>query len=302
MPRYPSKGISNLSQLGIDVSKDWLGFLLKNLGAGVDPNDAVRRVQTILQSVLTTKGDLLYRNSTEAVRLALNYGVGYNVLHALDSGVGLPEWFDIQNLIIYLTGAVNRAVAPPILQVAPPGLSLTAVEDHSGGGFAATPSLTVPAPAIAAASVLAAGLAVDGFVMHDETPTDTDQTAQANDAVANDMGLMPAALVANGDGCYFGLATPWDALNLNIGTAGAGTYTIAWKYWNGAAWSALTIKSDETNHFKTTGFKSLVFTRPGDWAVKTIAGIANLYWIYAQATEGTMTIRPLGTQAWIYQY
>lgn len=139
-------GISNLSELGIDVSKDWGAHLIKNLGAAVDPNDAVRRVQAILQSVMTTKGDILYRNASEATRLPLNYGIGYNVLHALDAGVGLPEWFDIEDLIIYLSGAVNRAVALPILQVPVPAIGLVAAEDHSGGGFTATPNLVIPTP------------------------------------------------------------------------------------------------------------------------------------------------------------
>jgi len=36
-------GISKLSELEIDVSKDWGGYVIKNLGAPVDPNDAIRK-------------------------------------------------------------------------------------------------------------------------------------------------------------------------------------------------------------------------------------------------------------------
>jgi len=36
-------GVTKLSQLQIDVSKDWAGYLIKNLGAPVDANDAIRK-------------------------------------------------------------------------------------------------------------------------------------------------------------------------------------------------------------------------------------------------------------------
>ena len=147
-------GVTKLSELGIDVSKNWGAHLIKNLGVAVDDADAVTKVQAILQSVLTTKGDTLYRNNSEAVRLPLDYGSGWNFLHALDTGIGLPEWRDIQDLIIYLTGAVNRWVAPPVLAIPDiPGISVVVAEDHSGGGHTATPSLTIAEPLISASEV-----------------------------------------------------------------------------------------------------------------------------------------------------
>ena len=39
---HPNRLIPKLSQLVIDVDKDWLGHVIKNLGAPVDPNDALR--------------------------------------------------------------------------------------------------------------------------------------------------------------------------------------------------------------------------------------------------------------------
>jgi len=277
-------GISNLSELTIDAAPD--------------------KAKAIADLILTTRGDLLYRN-TLAERLEAQYGVGMNFLHMTNSGQFAPVWKDIQTDIIYITGAVNRIIYPPILSIPVPVLSLVAAEGHSGGGHPVTPpSLSVPIPSISIpATSLYPGLAVDGFVAHDETPTETDQTAEANEATANDMVLMHAVLVGNGDGCFIGLASPWDWVTFKLGTAGVGTYIITWKYWtSGAAWANLTIIEDQTLKFKTTGFKLLRFSRPVDWAVKTIAGIADLYWIYAWATEGTMTVQPKGTQVWIGQY
>lgn len=143
-----SKGINKLSQLEIDISKDWAGQLIKNLQAAVDDNDAVRKSQVILQSVMTNRGDLIYRSNSQAMKLAGNYGVGYNFLHMKNSGQLEPEWLDIQELIVYLTGALNRMIVPPTLQILTPALSMAIAEDHSGGGFMDSQSLLSPEPVI----------------------------------------------------------------------------------------------------------------------------------------------------------
>lgn len=179
----------------------------------------------------------------------------------------------------------------------------TAVEDHSGGGQTGDLTLTPPVPSLAIAAPAPTISALGGGVAHKQTgPVDTDETAATNNATANDMDLLPATGNATGDGFYFGLASLWDTLILNVGQAGAGTYTIAWKYWNGSSWAALTIKNDQTNHFKTTGIVRVAFERPGDWATTTIAAIAGLYWIKAEVTFTSMSTQPLGTQAWALNF
>jgi len=147
-----SKGINKLSQLQIDVSKDWAGQLIKNLGAGVDDNDAVRKAQAILQAAMTGRGDILYRGDSEAVSLGPSYGNGYNFLHMKNSGQLEPEWLDIQDLIVYLTGAVNRIIVPPTLLILAPALSMAIAEDHSGGAFAEAQTLALAEPAISVAA------------------------------------------------------------------------------------------------------------------------------------------------------
>ena len=120
-------GISNLSELTIDAAPD--------------------KAKAIADLILTIQGDMLYRN-TLAERLAAEYGVGMNFLHMTNSGEFVPVWKDLQADIVYITGAVNRVIYAPILQIPVPVLSLVAAEDHSGGGFTATPPLTIPAPSI----------------------------------------------------------------------------------------------------------------------------------------------------------
>ncbi|GAI55244.1 unnamed protein product, partial [marine sediment metagenome] len=68
-------GITKLSELTIDA--------------------APGKAKDIAELILTTQGDVLYRDP-EAARLAADYGVGYNFIHALNTGVDQPEWLDIQ--------------------------------------------------------------------------------------------------------------------------------------------------------------------------------------------------------------
>jgi hypothetical protein len=282
-------GITKLSQLQIDANKDWQAKEIQNLKAIVAG---------------MTKGDMVYRGDSVLQKLALNYGTGWNFLHALDTGIGQPEWKDIQALIIYLTGAVNRWISLPMLTIpVPPSISVVVAEDHSGGGFTVMPLLTIPEPSIGEGTATTAPLAVGGGITHDDAPpTDTDETAATNNDVINDMHLLPSP-GAVGDGFYFGLDNPFDWVCTLIGTPGVGTWTITWKYWNGVTWTALTMKYDEINHWRAAaGKKWSHWIRPGDWALTTILGM-NLYWAKAECTAYTsMTTQPLGTRAWLGRY
>ncbi len=144
-----SKGANRLSGLEIDADKDWVGRPIKNLGPAVDNNDALVKSQGILQSLMTGRGDIIYRGSSEAVRLGASYGAGYNFLHLKNAGQVELEWLDIQDLISYLTGAKNRLATPPALQVPNVTPVLTAAGDHSGGGFMNTKNLQPPQPSLA---------------------------------------------------------------------------------------------------------------------------------------------------------
>jgi len=193
---------------------------------------------------------------------------------------------------------------PPPLIIPTPSLAMAAVEDHSGGGHTATPNLIIPEPSIGVATAAYSSEAVGAGIWHDDSPpTDTDYTTQVNNATANDFPLLPSP-GAVGDGFYFGLSDPFDSLCLNIGTPGAGTWTITWKYYNGITWTALPLKYDETNHFRAAaGYRWVALNgRPGDWAQTTLLTYT-LYFIKAEITAYTsMTTQPLGTQAWLIRY
>ena len=299
------KGITRLSELDIDADKDWQAKGITNLKAVAEA---------------MAHGDIAFRGAGVLERLEADAGKGYNFLRSRGPGLS-PVWEDIESLVQYMTGAANRAVAvdlaiptpaisqvgqqassppgraaAPVLSVPEPSVSMAAGVGP-GGGVGATPSLSIPAPGIS--RQLATRHPVAGAVA-DDGGVQTDETAQANSSTANDMTLLPAAPAVD-DAYYFGYSALWDWLQLNIGTAGAGVWTIIWEYWNGSAWAELPDVSDGTSHFGNGGVNDVTFTRPGDWAATDVGGITGLYWIRARLSAFTpIATQPLGTQAWIW--
>lgn len=134
----------------------------------------------------------------------------------------------------------------------------------------------------------------------DDGGAQTNETAEANNATANDMTLLPAT-PAVGDAYYFSYEFPFNKLRINIGTNGAGVWTLAWEYYNGLAWVALPGLSDGTTGFMAgTGNKDVTFTIPSNWAKTEVLGFTE-YWIRARVSAYTsVTTQPKGTQAWIH--
>ncbi len=143
-------------------------------------------------------------------------------------------------------------------------------------------------------AALAGAVADDGGVQ-------TDETTEANNVAANDMTLLPALPVAD-DAYYFGSSIPFPILELNIGTAGVGTWTIVWEYYSpSTGWTALSSVVDGSNAFRVAGGVVIGFTLPYDWAQVAVAGIT-AYWIRARVSLFTaITTQPLGTQALVDQ-
>ena len=302
-PPPAAPGITKLSELEVDVSKDWGAKLIKNIGAAVDDNDAVRKVQAILQAVMTGHGDILYRGDSEALRLAAEYGIGYNFLHMTNTGDLAPEWLDIQDIIRYMTGAVNVMVAPPTLRIPQPVLSVVVAAASSPPGRTATPSLSIPAPSISKAVAATSVNAVGGAVAHDEDGVDADETTEANEATADDMTLLQADGAIE-DWYALGYAGLFDGVVLNVSTVGADITLGTLEYSKGeGAWGTLIPIMNQLNDYETSGKRYFTFERPGDWAVATYAGIANMYWIKFKASAiGGGFVQPLGAQAWILVY
>lgn len=148
-------------------------------------------------------------------------------------------------------------------------------------------------------SVLQIGVdeAIVAVAMDGAAPTT--ESTEANNDTANDMTLLPAVPAEN-DAYYFGAAGEFDGVVVNIGTAGVGTWTITWEYYDGNSWEALSDVSDATVKFTAAAGEHLVtFTRPTDWATVAVNALTK-YWIRARVSAySAVTTQPLGTQAWL---
>ncbi|MHA6710981.1 hypothetical protein [Dehalococcoides mccartyi] len=299
------KGVARLSQLEVDTGKDWEAKEITNL----------RSV-----AIAMAHGDIAFRGVSVIEKLAADAGKGYSFLRSRGPGLS-PVWQDIESLVQYMTGAVNRAAAFD-LSIPSPAVSYSAQQASSppgrasvgvlsppepeilvttltgpGGAVASSPSLDVPAPVVS--RQVAIGTPVSGAIA-DDGGVQANETAQANNDAANDMTLLPPVPAVD-DAYYFGCPSLCDWLELRMGTAGNGTWDIAWEYWNGAAWLPLPDVIDNASGFKVSGTRLVTFTRPLDWVQSTIGGIANLYWMRARVSVYVSIVtQPKGTRAFTW--
>jgi hypothetical protein len=75
---------------------------------------------------------------------------------------------------------------------------------------------------------------------------------------------------------YVGYMEAFDQMNFTMYTARVGG-SVAYTYWNGSTWAALTTQSDTTAGLTTSG--KVYFYPPSDWARTTVNGSRNKYWV-----------------------
>jgi hypothetical protein len=152
------------------------------------------------------------------------------------------------------------------------------------------------------------GARTNGAGLVGATPTLTEQAAAlakvSNNGVYGNLGavnagysatykLFPTVPVATEDFAYFGGAVPFCEFALDIATAATfdAAGVLAWSYWNGSAWAALTLAIDNTNSSTKDGSLSftrdgaLAFVPPTAWAASTVDGQA-AFWIRCGIAAG----------------
>jgi hypothetical protein len=142
----------------------------------------------------------------------------------------------------------------------------------------------------------------------DDNPTDADaaiaddggvftnETTAANNATTNDMTLLPATPAVN-DAYYFGYLKKFQQVDLNISTAGAGTWTIVWEYYDGSTWQSLPDITDPSSGFTASGLQNISWTMPNDWEMTTINSQGPFYFARARVSAYTsITTQPLGQE------
>lgn len=134
-------------------------------------------------------------------------------------------------------------------------------------------------------------------VVADDGGTQTTETTPARTIFPDDMTLLPSS-PATGDAYYFGDDNTYDDVELEISTAGDGTWDVVWEYYNGTSWVALSNVTDNTNDFRNKGVNKVTFDIPGDWSTTSVNGISGLYWVRGRlGTFTSISTQPLGQLA-----
>lgn len=124
----------------------------------------------------------------------------------------------------------------------------------------------------------------------------TNYDTAADNATANDVNLLPAAEGID-DAFYFGSDTKFAFVKIKIGTSGVGT-AIAWEYYNGSAWVALTVTDNTLGFTAAPGIYDISFTPPTNWASTTVNAQAG-WWIRARCTAASFTTQPKADRIWM---
>ena len=295
------KGITKLSELLIDADKDW------NTKGITD----IKQVAAAM-----ARGDIVVRGDSYLIRIPAgpssyvltSQGLGQLPTWA-PAGGGLKYYFPAS---IYSSLSVTNPAAADhsISKNAPLATGWVAEYETDLGNWVYRPTavidtaLTVTNPAAAdqshntnAPMTRECGLQqiIDGAVA-DDGGVETDETAAAQSGVANDMTLLPVA-PAVGDAYMLGSRYPAARFPINIGTAGAGNWTLVLYYWNGA-WVPAVDEIDTTNEWTAAGQKYIQHAPQGDWVTHVVQGM-DLYWVRYEVTNFVNIVtQPLGTQAW----
>lgn len=121
----------------------------------------------------------------------------------------------------------------------------------------------------------------------------SDNVKTTGDTTSN---FFPAS-EAVGDACYFGhKSNTFRRVVLSIVAGAAGTYTLAFEYWNGTAWTAVSNLSDGSSNLTATGTKTISFDRPTDWATTTVNSL-DFYWFRIRLATGSFTTDPTFNEA-----
>jgi hypothetical protein len=122
----------------------------------------------------------------------------------------------------------------------------------------------------------------------------TNETIEANNSEADDVTLLPAS-PAVGDAYYFGEQLVFSEIDIDITTAGAGTWDVVWEYYNGSSWVSLSNVTDGTGDFQNSGINTVEWDIPSDWASTNVAQTDGQYFVRARLDSfSSLTTQPLG--------
>lgn len=110
-------------------------------------------------------------------------------------------------------------------------------------------------------------------------------------------------ILSNANPLYIGMSSAVSGFGIfhnvwfNLSTAATGTYTLAYEYWNGSTWAALSFVSGSTD-FAETGNVFVGWTTAGNtgWTTNTPGGaLPTGYWIRIRVASGSLSTIPQQT-------
>jgi len=133
----------------------------------------------------------------------------------------------------------------------------------------------------------------------------TDDLTDFTDAGTDDVVAL-SVVPTVGDGLYVGYTEKFCKLKIVVGQARTGTATLALKYWDGTAFTAIPaadIDDDSIGWSATAGTHYIHFVPPTDWVTTTAANGPNGqvgFFVVMELTVLTdVTQQPLLTQGWV---
>lgn len=133
------------------------------------------------------------------------------------------------------------------------------------------------------AGTSAAAGAIKVWQLDESTGTFVDETADFNSSTSADVDPFPATEAVN-DYFAIGARSTFTGLNITISTAGIGG-TVAWEYYNGSTWAALTVNDGTTGFTAGTSTYVIKWTVPSAWAATTLNASESLYYVRARVTQ-----------------
>ena len=292
---------TRLSDISIDVDKDW-------------QTKGITNIKQVAASM--SKGDLLVRDTNILVRLPPS---GAGLVLTSTGLLKIPTWAPAGGVLKYYFPVIisstdaesimavahsiakNGALATSHVQVYvdTPG-SLVKRQDATLASVDAENVIVSADQSIAKNERVKAAMAilVDGFVEETAAAVQTDHTLEARSAAANDLNLCPMSDTVL-DKIYIGSNYKFWQAHIQVGTNGAGNWSNAAYYWNGA-WVAVVGEVDGSSSFhQGTGLKFITHTPQADWALSVIQGM-NLYWMMIRTDNFINRVtKPLGSQIWV---
>ena len=125
-----------------------------------------------------------------------------------------------------------------------------------------------------------------------------DDTEDAQDAGLDDFPL--ATVGTDDDGFVFAANKPFNLVGLTVGVVATGSPVYEYTYWDGSAWTALTLIDTPT--LTGLGDTYLSFIRPLDWAVGAGSGINASYYAIRVRSTTAPDIAPVLDIAWVVRF